>query len=245
MKREQLFMLAIIVIAVILGIGIVYVIFYQMSPKEAEISLQYEQEELKICKAENCPAGNEDTYGKILLKSDIDELNEIVDNINDQTEEYYQKAKNSTFDDAQCAHLKDMYQHSDRTTMDTYLYNGDQYIGISVLWTTWNMCTNPTKTDTFETYTYDLKNKRMMTQDLLKEEMKVTDENISYMIENDLEQFNQMNGTAYTLEDVYEDGTLSYTLFFRYDGDLLAMYHLKPANTNRIVTAVSTQKLVD
>jgi len=86
----------------------------------------------------------------------------------------------------------------------------------------------------------------MLSQEELYQKMKLKEKNIAYAIEEDLKERNRMNQTNYTLEDTYQNGKLSYTLFFQYNGDLLAMYHLNPINQDAsVVVKPNNQKLVD
>lgn len=246
-KKKIITVVIVLLIILLLGGGIFYFMKKEEDAKKNEpVKFQIEKKLLKVCKLEQCPTSNEDIYHNISLDTDIPEVQKVLNEINQTTASYYKKSLNSHTEDVSCAAVKDMYSHSYRTSMSPILYAKGELIGISVIRFEKNICTNEFEYIPFVTYTYDRKKERMLSQEELYKKMKLKEKNIAYAIEEDLKEKNRMNQTNYTLEDTYQNGKLSYTLFFQYNGDLLAMYHLNPMNQDAsVIVKPNNQKLVD
>lgn len=228
MKKKNL-LLGILMITGVCSIGL-GVILYQASSfekTENEKEQRYsfgETKESDLCiSPDNCPI-IQNEYSTLDFKTDIKKVDDIVKKINKETEDYYQKSIKSDMSDPSCSSKKDIFKHSFSVHSDFYIFENDNFISIAVERILLNLCTDTSEQTQLETYFYDKKSKKILTQEEIKQKFDIYEERITTTIKNNIAKLNEDSDSKLSYEETYKDGKQDYILFFDRDGNLCISY---------------------
>ena len=183
--------------------------------------------QLKICKKENdCQRPVYDIYDLIEVKYDYKELNKELDRVNKETMKLYEEAKASDVKDSTCDSVRSKYNYrlSNRVHFDNY--ENSYVISIAVHRMQTDLCTNETRTLSFEAFTYDKESKKLLTQEEIKESEQITDEEIAKSIKEATERLSSDENKEYELQDNYED----VIVYYGYDGEMKIAFEVPEAD---------------
>lgn len=197
--------------------------------------LSVEGRSLEFCK-ENVDCGlspmnyytiSTDLTDEILINA-INDINVKIDNA-------YQISLNSIdMSSAECSNVSNLYQRSIMTQVVLSLYGSDELIGITLISGTSNLCLNSSNEEINLLY-YDVKNKRLLTENDIKIKYSITNEEMLTAITNDINQRN-------TLENAnYSTNILDYHIYINSDG-MLNIYYKQPEDN--IYYSISLDKTV-
>jgi len=177
MKKRTLIIITIVIVALItLGI-----IIFNSSNNSEPYELK-EKYRIENCKNDVCPITSDMIFAEMKYKSNIAEIKEIVNKINDDTNKYYKQVINSNMDDKSCSLVRGLYKYSKSIVSDYNSYTNDDFITFAVKRTVIDVCTNKTQDLQVQSYIYDRKKREIITQDMFKERLKISFEQIQVSI---------------------------------------------------------------
>lgn len=173
---------------------------------------------------ENCGTLTDGNYAKLVYESDFPEVKKAINKINDDTEKYYQESLSSTMDDPSCLAVKDIYKHSIQVFNDFSVKLKNDILGISVNRSKKNLCTQQRESMQVESYLFDTKSKKMLTQEEFKKKMHLDNKKIENAIKENIKTLNQYSDINYSLENVRHDNKNDIILYYNLSGELLVSY---------------------
>lgn len=223
-NKKQFVFLVVIVIFVIFVFGFIIFLF-KKSDNEYELNSSIEDGKYLInCrKDENddeCLPISNSRYSTLHLKNNYSALDKKVDEINKETDRLYKSALESdTNKDDQCDSVKDLYKYRylDETYYDTF--EDDKYSTVAVRRSRYDACYSVYSNMEMEIYIYDIKKKKIVSQDEFIKSLNVSDKEIDDAINKDLNFFKERFDEIYTV-DVESGKELYYDNY----GDLKVSY---------------------
>lgn len=222
-KTKKIIVLSITVVIIILIAIIIYnVVFIPTStkktePKEMNVSIDIKN--LKMCQ-EGVECGIADIeYRKIELSNAPKKLQKIIDQINNEINESYEKSAQSTVTGAECQSVASLYQHSILSQSVVTTYEGKEVISIAVMNTEGNLCTNVSTEKELEVYYYDVQKDKLLSEEELKEKYSITDADIKTAIQESITTLNGLEGTNYSTDNIEE-----YKIYIQNDGEIFIYY---------------------
>ena len=210
-----------IIILVILSIIIIALSFYKFKIQDKQDSKKLfysltNRKVVKNCINDTCPIGAESHYYNLELEYNIDDINNIVKKMNNDTKKLYEETINSTIEDEECSAVRETYIHRYINSLIYHNYENDKYISLAVDRFKYDACLNKT-----EAYIYDKQKKEIITQEQLKQQEQVNDVDVIQAINKSLSSYyKEMN-----LPEIYKD-SYDYILFYAFNGDLSVSYQI-------------------
>ena len=180
------------------------------------------------CKKENddnCRYAD-NTLRHLELTTKYNTLNETISKINNLIDEKINEIKQSNLDSNECSSTRDTYNYRNIYMMSEPLYESKKIIGISYEMYGVDICTNQIIEDTFDSYIYDIKSDKILTQNEILDLYNIKTTDINKTISDNLEDWNKELNTSYTLNDVDND----YKLYLSSEGNLSIYYKIKSIN---------------
>ena len=178
---------------------------------------------------------------KVTLQ-DIKEINKIVDKINKDTDKYYKMIKNSNLNAKECETVKDKYNYRKRIDTDYNSYTNKDYITISVKRIITDVCTNKVQDQQVESYIFDRKQNKMLSQKEFRNKIKLTNKQIDIIIKGNDNYLKLRRGLKLSPENAYRNGKRDIKLFYNTAGDLLLSYYQSETDSYYTVLVNSLQK---
>lgn len=240
MKKEKIILkLAIIGIACILGYFILHnVILKDMAKKNKTTKSSYQLEEIEqenICKENTDCLSIPSTLYKVSADIDDNNLLEILEKINADNKNLYEKMKSSNLEKDECQDFREKYKHSISTTSLPRFYVDENYFSISVNRSEVNICTNGLEKENIETYIYDFNEHKVLSNKEIQSKFNVTDNEI-------IKNINQM-----IVENNIHDSLISSLDGYNYnmyiDEEAQLWVNIRLNEDTKITTAIKDKKV--
>lgn len=168
-----------------------------------------EDKTIEICSDESCELKQTRTYPIIKIDLKIDEVQEKIDKINEQTINYYEEAENN-----KCI---DYYTDYD-------LYNDKSYVSIMLRRTKTNLCTNEITHLEPVVYLYDKTERTFFSAKDLFHKKDITNEQVQKAIQKNIDLNNKFSNTNFAIENTYQDGKQNLKAYYTSLGELYISY---------------------
>lgn len=168
----------------------------------------------------NCPPNGVVSYDFISYYSGT-EMDEVIENINKDTQKFYLEAKNSKMDDSSCLDVSDIYKNSIQTISEFSHYENKDFLSFEISRTKYNLCTNNSVSSQVESYIYSISSKKILTQEEFKKEINIKNKDINKAIKVTLDELNMSLGTNYSFDQIDMKDTV---LFYNSLGELLVSF---------------------
>ena len=168
----------------------------------------------------------DNTLRHLELTTKYDKLNENISKINNLVDEKINEIKQSNLNSNECSNARDIYNYRNIYMMSEPLYESNEIIGVAYEMYGVDICTNQTIEDTFDSYIYDIKSDKILTQNEILDLYNIKTTDINKTISDNLEDWNKELNTSYTLNDVDND----YKLYLSSEGNLSIYYKIKSIN---------------
>lgn len=211
---------------IIAFISLTFFIFISFKNKNNTyvVNCYFDPEESKTlsgCKNEDeCYAIPDTVYDFLHLKNDYPELNKKVDAINKRTLYLYDRAsKAKTDDDPECVNARDsyIYRYIDYTNFATF--ENDKYVSVMVERSFSDVCLNINAQQDDEVYIYDIKKKKIISQEEFIKELDIKDEEVEAAIKKDIDFIKTNFNEEYSL-----DPNSKKMFYYDYYGNLKVSY---------------------
>lgn len=225
-EKKKIITVAIILILalVIIFIGVFFII-RNNSNKSFFDYPESERKTISNCKNDSCEISDVDYYDKIVLNKKYDALEKKIDKINKDTEKYYKLVNESDTNSSECFAVKDVYNHRYRSVFDFVNYDNKNYVSISISRINYDLCRNTIDYKPTESYIYDKKEKKIISQEEFKLREMITDKDIKQAIEATIKIIENDVSGKIELQDSYDDAIV----FFGNDGEILVSFYVKEA----------------
>ena len=150
-----------------------------------------------------------------LLNNAIEETNSIV-------EEKFIETIHSNLDAQECDAVRDIYNYRKIYMMAEFLYETKDLVGIAYEFTGIDICTNE-KTTSYNSYIYDTKKNRMLSNDEIFDLYSLKNEDVLKAITKNINKWNKTDSTNYTINDIDNN----YKLYLSKEGNLEVFYTIK------------------
>ena len=184
MKKQQIIIgIFIILFLIFLVIGI-YLSYFGKQTKETEknqnIVYKYENERnVENCKLPEACLSDEYYYAKLIVDTKNKTLQKFIEQINKETEEYYQKMIKSTTNSSECSDkIREKYQYRYATESIYHNYENRQYAQFGISRKEKDYCKKQVKHLQLKVYFYDKKNKKALSSEQLMKQLKITQKDI-------------------------------------------------------------------
>lgn len=240
-KKKLIIFVVIILLVSVFGITIFVIKNNPKKPKEPDKEVktilsdsedQYgfsyvNKKRLDVCKdKDNCNVV-EPLVLTLKSESKIEEVQSIVKQINQKTEEYEKIFENSTTEEPTCQSVQNIYKHSLMPETKYEMYQNENILSMTVFRYQTNLCTREYANIPIEVYVYDKNNNKILTQEEIAANNNITYDYIKEQISKKILEL-QAENTPRTIEDVYtENGLIKYTLYYNNMGELIASFRNK------------------
>lgn len=148
-------------------------------PTKLEENIEYKY---KLCN-DTCAFSKNNYYRTIKVETNIDEIKNIVDKINSESKKQHKQVLSSKISpEKECLGKKNIYNYSYLSTSSFHNYVGSDYIVVGVQRTNYKICDGKYETGELELNIYDIKNKKIITQDEFMKQKNVTKEDMDKRI---------------------------------------------------------------
>ena len=246
MKFLKIILTILILITILFTAFYLYNININSTTTESNNSSQKNQDTFKIekipldpCKQKNndqCSKYKNDTLRHLTLNKSYPKLNDEIQKINSLVDEKYNDAIQSNLNSSECLNVKNIFNYRNIYIMSEIIYESDHLIGISYEIYGTDICTKKALSPSFNSYVYNIDEDKFLTQQEVLDLYKITDEDISKAIQENISYWNQLSSTNYTQEDF----DTNYKLSISYDGNLEITYLNKVTNTTHNTTIKQT-----
>lgn len=222
MKKKLIIIGSIVVGVIILGFLLFFLLRDDNSgSKPSQFKLK-DIEKIDICKdADKCIIENTSVFANIYFDTDIQELKEAIDEMNNETKKYKEKMTTSNFNSLLCDGHDENFKYSYRILNQYYFYSNDKYISVSVGRNELNTCTLASKGIKMKPAIYDKVSNKMLTQNEFKMSLGITDEMVYKIINDNIDILNQ-----YEINKINKKKDYDYVLFYNTLGELTISYYL-------------------
>lgn len=176
---------------------------------------------IKTCKTKDCIYNENINYYYLSYDTGVSEIDEIIEKINAETKNKYDKTKSSNFDSEFCKDKVDTLNISHMYNSNYIVYSNNDFITIGVIHESHDLCKNEYESLQATAYIYDRNDKKIITQEEFKKKLGIHEEQIYEAIEFSVNDMNKINN-KYKLKDNYDD----VILFYASNGDLFASYQI-------------------
>lgn len=228
MKKRILILITLLFIILFLIVAV----FISVA-QDSDVYELHETDRLNLCKSNNCQYLNTMIFADMEYNDDIAVIKETVDKINKDTNKYYKQVINSSFDDKACKKVENKFNYSKGVFSDYNSYTNEDYITFAVKRTLINVCTDEVTDLQVESYVYDRKTNKMLTQEEFKSKFYFMDEKIKVAISmsnQSLDEDDQMD----SLDSAINDAVLYYdtvgNLFVSYYNPIKQVYYTGTIN---------------
>lgn len=181
-------------------------------------------EYVKICDDESkCPVKATIYFGDMNFTSDVKEIDDAINVINNDTKKYHEKTIESKVEGTAC---KENINYTYFVNSTYYQYTNDDFVTLGVVRNGYYACDDKNDPIATTSYIYDIKEGKMLTQEEFKTKINLTDAKIKEAIDSTINTMNKYDKTKYKIRDSYKDVTLIYD----FNGNLYASYLLKDIN---------------
>lgn len=241
-----------IMLILLIGVTLILLFFveYQKHYNSSNNTTTTKKEKNELFKIQNitynhCKKENDDnckyvnnTLKHLKLTTEYDKLNDVIFQTNHYVDKKIKEIKDSNLNSNECSYVRETYNYRNIYMMSEFLYKSKEIISISYEIYGIDICTNQNIEDTFNSYIYDIKNNKILTQNEIENLYNIKDSTINETITNNLEYWNKELNTNYTLNDINND----YKLYLSSDGELSIFYKIKLLNKG--YSAVIKEKTV-
>lgn len=245
-KRKKLIIILIILIIITIGFLIFLIIQNQSSFKHTittikqnkkEEIFKIEPKEFNHCKNtddEKCKYVN-NTLRYITSNKSYSLLDKAIEETNKIVEEKYNEIIHSNLNSSDCDKVRDIYNYRKIYMMGEFLYETNNIIGIAYEITGIDICTNKKTSPLFNSYVYDVKQNKMLSNNEILNLYSLKKDNVIQAINKNITYWNKENSTNYTIKDLNNN----YKLYLSREGTLEVFYTLKQENTTYSTTIKS------
>lgn len=231
-KNKKKIIVTIIILILLIAIG--FFGFTKFSSKEENIEntnfWDYDNtNKIKICKknsTEECQRPIYDIYNLIKIKYDNKVLNKELDRVNKETMELFEETKKSDISDSTCDSVRNKYNYRLSNEIRYANFENDSVISIAVHKVQADLCTEEVKTLSYEVFNYDKEEKRLLTQEEIKEIEQVKDEEIANTIKDATERLSKDEKKEYEIQTDYS----KVLLFYSEGGGLVLAFEIPGTN---------------
>lgn len=224
MKLKRIKIIIIITIIAIALIFTGFIILYEEKDSTDINKVDYSKYSLEeiegsnVCLTDQCGIY---PYANYLLsyKTNIKEIDDIVDKINQDTKEYYDNYKTKEI----CNEKKGIYKYNNIMSTEYYIYANQDIINISIIRTDINLCTESQRIQPIESYIYDLKSNKIMSQEEFMTYLNISMEEISEKAEENMRDLYNLTSLEYS--DISLKENEANSLYFDNDGNLYYFYY--------------------
>lgn len=165
-----------------------------------------------------------------LLNNAIEETNSIV-------EEKFMETIHSNLEAQECDAVRDIYNYRKIYMMAEFLYETKDLVGIAYEITGIDICTEKRTSPLFNSYIYDVKQNKMLSNDEILKLYNIKKDFITKAISDNISYWNKINSTNYTIKDLNNN----YKLYLSREGNLEVFYTLQQENTtySTIIKSIS------
>lgn len=234
-KKKRYIIISIISISIVILLAVILINVIDYDPE----NIVLDGRKFINCKTEQCPTIYSDSYDRIKLKYDIKELQEKIDKINKETDEFYEKVRKSTISGDECKSFNGNEQLNVkyRVNNEFSIYSNEKYISISVWRRENEICNNKFINHNVENYIYDKEKERLITQDEFKKDNGIDKLSIRKAVSRGIGK-NSVMGTVEDSEknEVAAGENMINVAYFSSDGELYLSYFVKTDNAFYIVS---------
>lgn len=239
MKKEQKLIIGIVLFLIgIATIGTGLYLTTQQSVKEKSVTKKQNKlstddfgifsltnkKQLEVCKTkENCDKLDA-IFSHISYEGENATIKQLITNINQQTENYYNQMKVSTFQKNNCTTEEEKYNYSILPTAQYNLFENENYISIAITREIRNLCTQEIEVVPLESYFYDKKAGQLIDPSARAQLLNISDEKVYAAIEKTYQEREKLEGVKRSIEDLKVNGKIEYILYYSTEGTLLAAY---------------------
>lgn len=181
-------------------------------------------EDIKICDDQfNCPVRSTTYFADMSYPSNVKEIDDAINTINNDTKKYHEKTIESKVEGTAC---KENINYTYFVNSTYYQYTNDDFVTLGVVRNGYYACDGKNDPIATMSYIYDIKEGKMLTQEEFKAKVNLTDAKIKEAIDSTINTMNKYDKTKYKIRDSYKDVTLIYD----FNGNLYASYLLKDIN---------------
>lgn len=241
MKKRKV-LLVILFFLIFLTCGLIFLKFNYSSifEKNSVIKVSnYDEKRIEMC-AEPGNAQcrfNEVIFYKINFETKKEKLKNKIDEINAETDKYYNKSLNSNMDSDECKENADIYSHSESTSSIISTYNNDELINLFVYRIESNICTGDINKIRPESYIYDFEKDDFISQEEFMKKYNISEEMVQNAIINNNQSLSENTNMDLLIEESYDnDGKLDYILAYDNMGALQAWYYSKKLDNYNVAT---------
>lgn len=241
MKTKILLIFIIILSTVLIGLGIYFNFSNEKENKAEDPIASYDLNELgviKTCYSEDCENNVEDTYYKMSHKNTSAVLQNAIKKINTQIESDYKEATESNMTDSSCSALAGFNQHSIRYYHQYYSYTKDDIIFLAFKRDKINICNDNKQSYQFETYYYDTKQNKMLTQDEVLSKLGYSKEDIKSSITSYIDIIAKLEQETIQTKQDFSDAVVYCDTV----GDLYVSFHAENLQEYRVASLIKQQK---
>ena len=231
-KNKKIITIIMIAILALITGGIISYYLYHQEKKDNDMLTKFEEKleyKYELCN-DTCAFSKNNYYKTIKYDTNIDEIKNIVDNINSESKKLHEQVLSSKLSPEQeCLGTKNIYNYSFISSASFYNYVDSNYIVVGVQRTNYNICDGKYETGELEVNIYDVKNKKIISQEEFMKQKNITKEDID----------NRIN--TY-IQDAYDDIEIptdidydSKKLFINTDGKLSISFKTKKYSDYEII----------
>ncbi len=220
MKKNSILFFSLLILVSLTGCG-------KKNTSEDFKKIDYDLKELeyvKICDDEStCPVTATTYFGNMSYSTDVKELKDALNTINEDTKKYREKTLNSEVEDEVC---KENIKYKYFVNSNYYQYTNDDFVTFGVVRNGYYVCDDKNDPIPTTSYIYDIKEGKMLSQEEFKEKIKLSDAKIKEAIDSSINIMNEYDNKKYKIRESYKDVILLYDS----NGNLYASYLLKDIN---------------
>lgn len=192
--------------------------------EKEEVFLVLENQNIDMCLSDECDIQNKTIYPEITIDLKIDEVQEKITEINNETKKYYEEVLNSNFETEECLEYKKIYKHSINYYTDYDLYNDKNYISIAIRRIKTNLCTKEITYLEPVVYLYDKTEHKFFNTEDIFHKKEITEEQVQKSIQKNIELNNKFSNTNFTIENTYQNGIQNLKVYYTSLGELYIYY---------------------
>lgn len=184
------YMLVLVSIGLIV-LGVIQVASSQ-EDKQANINFSnYRFEKLPnsgICrKGQKCQLNH--AYYLLKYQTNIKEIDEVIEKINSDTQTYLKQKQKMVMDQSQeCMSVYDYYNYKEMIVTTYDIYNNESYLNLTIQRINQNVCTNQEEHEQVQTWIYDKKKQKFLTQQEFKQVLNLDANKIKEAIEGNMQK---------------------------------------------------------
>ena len=184
-NKKIIITIIMIAILVLLTTGVISYSLYNKEKRNNELPAKFEEKleyKYELCN-DTCAFSKGNYYKIIKYDTNIEEIKRIVDSINNESKKLHEQTLSSKISpDQECAGTTHIYNYSFMSSASFHNYVDRDYIVVGVQRTNYNICDGKYETGELEVNIYDIKNKKLLSQEEFMKQKAKTQEDMDNRI---------------------------------------------------------------